>query len=392
MFQTLKGVRQLMTTVSNVKSEFSVLVPWGEIKGKVWGPDHGRPILCLHGWADNCGTFNTLIPLLPKEWKFVAVDMAGHGLSSHRPPGVFYTFPAYVADVRRVVDALQWKRFSIIGHSMGGNIAGMFSALYPEMVESVVLLDSYGFLPTKSKDLYKSMRPGFEDMLQFEKKKDEKSEKVYTYENAVIRLMAANPSLSEQSARILLERGLTEVEGGFLFSRDYRLNLSNVARLSVGQSLALQSRIQAKVLVVLAEEGFEKMFSKPEQKEYTSALLQGYKERQGRVVDVPGDHHVHLNTPENVAQIVTDFLREDASFKSVNAVMDTNSAMSWMFLDWFVPVYLLLSVLVLAGFGACLYFLEPGLQEAHKWSGRTVKHHPLVVSVNCKYDDSDALI
>lgn len=49
-----------------VVSELSIPVPWGEIRGKVWGPDHGRPVLCLHGWADNCGTFNTLIPLLPK--------------------------------------------------------------------------------------------------------------------------------------------------------------------------------------------------------------------------------------------------------------------------------------------------------------------------------------
>lgn len=47
-------------------SELSVSVPWGEIRGKVWGPDQGRPVLCVHGWADNCGTFNTLIPLLPK--------------------------------------------------------------------------------------------------------------------------------------------------------------------------------------------------------------------------------------------------------------------------------------------------------------------------------------
>ncbi|TMS22843.1 Serine hydrolase-like protein [Larimichthys crocea] len=31
----------------------------------------------------------------------------------------------------------------------GGNIAGLFSALYPEMVDAVVLLDSYGFLPTE---------------------------------------------------------------------------------------------------------------------------------------------------------------------------------------------------------------------------------------------------
>lgn len=70
----------------------------------------------------------------------------------------------------------------------------------------------------------------------------------------------------------------------------------------------------------------------------------------------------------------------------------SDTAMSWLFLDWFVPLYLLVSVLVLAGFGACLYFLEPGLQDAHKWSNKTVRHHPLVASVNCRDDDSNALI
>lgn len=47
-------------------SDLRVEVSWGEIRGTVWGPDQGRPVLCLHGWADNCGSFNTLIPLLPQ--------------------------------------------------------------------------------------------------------------------------------------------------------------------------------------------------------------------------------------------------------------------------------------------------------------------------------------
>ncbi|CAL8273537.1 unnamed protein product [Gadus morhua 'NCC'] len=68
------------------------------------------------------------------------------------------------------------------------------------------------------------------------------------------------------------------------------------------------------------------------------------------------------------------------------------TSMSWLFLDWFVPVYLLVSVLVLAGFGACLYCLEPGLQDAHKWSNKKVRHHPLVASVNCTDEDTNALI
>lgn len=290
-------------------SELSVAVPWGEIRGKVWGPDHGRPVLCLHGWADNCGTFNTLLPLLPKEFRYVAVDLAGHGCSSHRPPGVLYAFPSYVMDVRRVIDALQWSKFTIIGHSMGGNIAGMFSALYPEMVNAVVLLDSYGFLPTDSKEISRVIREGFDEMLQFEKKMEEKKKRVYTYKKAVERLMSVNQTLSERSAKILLERGVVQVDGGVVFSRDFRINLTNIARISLEQSLELQSRITASVLVVLAENGFGKMFVEEEESKFISELLQAYRDKNHAVVTIPGDHHVHLNNPDVVAPVLSDFLQ-----------------------------------------------------------------------------------
>ncbi|XP_029297232.1 serine hydrolase-like protein [Cottoperca gobio] len=300
----------MSSTVQQAVSELSVPVPWGEIRGKVWGPDHGRPVLCLHGWADNCGTFNTLIPLLPKECRYVAVDLAGHGLSSHRPPGVFYTLPLNVADVRRIVDDLQWKTFSIIGHSLGGNIAAMFSALYPEMVDVFVLLDSYGFFPIDQNEISKVMRQGMDEMLQYEKKPEEKK-RVYTYEKAVERLLAANPTLSEQSVHILLERGLVQVEGaGFVFSRDLRVNFKNIMRISLEQSLEMQSRIQASVLVVLADKGFgAKTDPEPYPQKFATVLVKEYRDKNHTVVMVPGDHHVHLNDPELVAPLVSDFLR-----------------------------------------------------------------------------------
>ncbi|XP_008413206.1 serine hydrolase-like protein [Poecilia reticulata] len=313
MIQALKGVRHVTSgTMKQAVTELCVPVPWGEIRGKVWGPDHGRPVLCLHGWADNCGTFNKLLPLLPKDFRYFAVDLAGHGCSSHRPPGVLYAFPSYVMDVRRVVDALQLSKFSIIGHSMGGNIAGMFSALYPEMVDALVLLDSYGFLPTDPKEMPRVLRQGLDELIEFEKKVENKKTRVYTYEKAVERLLAGNPSLTEESAKILLERGLVKVEGGVLFSRDFRINLTNVVRISLEQSLGLQSSIQASVLVVLAENGFEKMFADSDQKKNISALLQAYRDRHNTVVQVPGDHHVHLNNPEVVAPLVSEFLQNKA--------------------------------------------------------------------------------
>ncbi|KAF3852212.1 hypothetical protein F7725_005567 [Dissostichus mawsoni] len=312
MLQALKGVRHLHTSAMK-QAELCVPVPWGEIRGKVWGPDHGRPVLCLHGWADNCGTFNTLIPHLPKECRYVAVELAGHGRSSHRPAGVSYSFPTYVMDVRRVVD--------------GGNIAGMFSALYPEMVDAVVLLDSYGFFPTDLKEVFEAMRQGMDQMVEFEKKTEEKKTRVYTYEDAVERcctflyvvlgllhtnssmLQAANPTLSEKSAHILLERGLVQVEGGVVFTRDFRINLKNMTRITAEQSLELQSMIKAPVLVVLAEDGFEKLFVEPDKRRFTSAMLQAYRDRNHTVVKVPGDHHIHLNDPGVVAPLVSDFLR-----------------------------------------------------------------------------------
>lgn len=68
------------------KSAFFVL------KAKVWGPPDGLPVFALHGWLDNAGSFDTLIPLLPKNLRIVAVDTAGHGLSDPFPPDIAYNF------------------------------------------------------------------------------------------------------------------------------------------------------------------------------------------------------------------------------------------------------------------------------------------------------------
>ncbi|XP_073345077.1 serine hydrolase-like protein isoform X2 [Pagrus major] len=204
--------------------------------------------------------------------------------------------------------ALQLKKLSIIGHSMGGDIAAVFASMYPEMVEALVLLDSFGFLPTDTTELSKVVRQGMDEMLQYEKK-TEKKKRVYTYEKAAERLLAANPTLSEQSVRILLERGLVQVEGGFVFSRDLRVNFKNIVRISLEQSLDMQARIQASLLVVLANGSFDRILSEPAQSKFTTTLLQCLRDRNHTVVTAPGDHYVHLSKPEVVAPFVSNFLR-----------------------------------------------------------------------------------
>lgn len=44
---------------------------------KVWGTPNDHPILALHGWQDNAGTFDKLIPLLPSDLYVVCLDFCG---------------------------------------------------------------------------------------------------------------------------------------------------------------------------------------------------------------------------------------------------------------------------------------------------------------------------
>uniref|UniRef100_A0A8C9KJR9 Serine hydrolase like 2 n=1 Tax=Panthera tigris altaica TaxID=74533 RepID=A0A8C9KJR9_PANTA len=151
-------------------------VPWGHIAAKLWGSRQGPPVLCLHGWLDNANSFDRLIPLLPKDFHYVAMDFGGHGLSSHYSPGLPYYQQNFVIEVQRVVAALKWNRFSIMGHSFGEGVCGhygrSYSCTFPEMVDKLILLDRHFPLlltePTESENLLTYKRRMIEHTLQIE--------------------------------------------------------------------------------------------------------------------------------------------------------------------------------------------------------------------------------
>lgn len=67
-------------------------MPWGHVSGKWYGSRDEQPMLALHGWLDNCGTFDRLIPLLPTKIPVFSIDLPGHGRSSHFPVRFFVEF------------------------------------------------------------------------------------------------------------------------------------------------------------------------------------------------------------------------------------------------------------------------------------------------------------
>ncbi|XP_074980328.1 serine hydrolase-like protein 2 isoform X3 [Caretta caretta] len=280
--------------VAGMVSEMKFPVPWGHIAAKAWGSPQGHPMLCLHGWLDNANTFNRLIPLLPKDYCYMAMDFGGHGLSSHRPAGFPYHFLDYVSEVRRVTAALKWSRFTLMGHSLGGSVAGM---------ESGAWLDS--------------KRKVIESLLSLEENKPQPP-KVRSPQEALQRLLQANSHLTEESGRILLQRGATEVLGGLVYNRDMRVLKHNLDPLTLEQFVSFLRKIQASVLMIIAQDGIfnpeaenmSRYFVKPLQEAFQSNL------KHFQLAKVTGNHFVHLNDPEVVAGLINIFLKRDQSSKA----------------------------------------------------------------------------
>lgn len=120
-------------------------VGWGELSALHWANTGAPRVLCLHGWMDNAASFAALAPLLDG-LDVMALDLAGHGRSDHRPRGAHYYVHEYVFDLDAALDALGWDQCALVGHSLGTGIASAYAAAAPERVSTLVLLDGLGLL------------------------------------------------------------------------------------------------------------------------------------------------------------------------------------------------------------------------------------------------------
>ncbi|XP_021236831.1 serine hydrolase-like protein 2 [Numida meleagris] len=292
-------------------SEVKFPVPWGHVAAKAWGPPEGQPVLCLHGWLDNANTFDRLIPLLPRDCRYVAMDFSGHGLSSHRPAGSPYHFLDYVSDVRRVAAALRWRRFTLMGHSMGGSVAAMFAFIYPEMVDKLILLENLGFLlaPEDTEAWLKSKRLAIDRLLSLEGK--QQAPKARSPEAALQRLLEANRHLTAEGGAILLQRGATETPTGLVYNRDMRVRTQSREYLTVEQCVKLLQKIKDRVLIILAQDGLLVPHKLESRNQFAKSLREAFEhtlKEDIQLVEVPGSHFVHLNEPEVVSGIISNFL------------------------------------------------------------------------------------
>jgi len=259
--------------------ELRLALPHIELAAHVFGPEDGQPVLALHGWLDNANSFARLGPRL-QGLRVVALDLAGHGFSAHRPAGASYALWDYAHDVLQVAEQLGWERFSLLGHSLGAIISVLVAGACPERIERVALID--GIVPpsTAPHDPVERMGLALREQLAVGRKRKAVHP---TLERAIEARMKGHVAVSREASELLGERSLMPVPGGFTWRSDPRLMLNSPVRLSVEQALGFVRAIQCPRQLIVAEEG--------RLAQATELLAQ----LPFAPVYLPGGHHLHLN-------------------------------------------------------------------------------------------------
>lgn len=102
----------------------------------------GPALLLIHGMADNSSTFEPILERLAERYTVIVPDLLGHGLSGR--PRADYSLPAFANAMRDLLLYLGVERATLVGHSLGGGIAGQFTYQFPHMVERLVFVDTGG--------------------------------------------------------------------------------------------------------------------------------------------------------------------------------------------------------------------------------------------------------
>jgi pimeloyl-ACP methyl ester carboxylesterase len=264
-----------------------------------WAGEEAGIVVLLHGWMDTGDTFQFLVDAMPDRHSFVAPDWRGFGRTEWPADG--YWFPDYFADLDALLDV--WSPdapVTLVGHSMGGNVATLFAGIRPERVRRVVCIEGFGLTRTQPEQA-----PGrYREWLRQLREPPEFA--TFPSLDAFAHLLARrNPRLSPDRARFVAQTWTRqEADGSVRMLADPAHKRVNAVLYRREEAEACWSEIIAPVLYVIAG-----------QSEFLPRLGEdGLPENMARIVRrlepcviYDASHMVHHERPDELAREIEAF-------------------------------------------------------------------------------------
>jgi abhydrolase domain-containing protein 6 len=119
----------------------------------------GEVLLLLHGFGGNKDNWTRVAKYLTPHFKVIAPDLPGFGESSSDKEAT-YTYAAQVDRIHEFMKALEVSLFHLGGNSMGGNIAGNYTAKYENEISSLWLIATGGIVSPQPSELSQKLKSG----------------------------------------------------------------------------------------------------------------------------------------------------------------------------------------------------------------------------------------
>lgn len=257
----------------------------------------GPVIIGLHGYLDNAESIRVLAPHL-QAYRFIALDLAGHGRSQHRPVGANYNQADYLQDLYALIESQKWERVILIGHSLGGILASMFAGLFPEKIQAVVSIDACGPLVEDESTTQHQMREAI--INRYEKRQSQR--RPVDLEKA-IEARCRISDIPEHAARKILTRNLVVDDSGTPFwSSDSRLRTKSILRMTESQAENIMRAIVCPLFFIGASNSFKNLEAVyPKRAPWF---------KNARYEQLVGGHHIHMENTHDVGALIRQFVEQ----------------------------------------------------------------------------------
>ena len=279
-----------------VAREGQVALRGSRIAYRQWGADGDFPVLALHGWLDNAASFDALAPLL-EGYRVIAVDLPGHGRSSHRSADGCYNIWDDLPDLVGLVREFGLERYGLLGHSRGAVIATLMAAIEAPAVSSLVLLDGMIPPPFDEADTVRQLRSFAHDY----GRRPPRAARVFATPGDAVEARCKATGIDRAAAEMLVARGIEQVDGGFRWCTDARLRYASALKFGQEHLRHVLGALELPGLLIAASEGNAGRFADHPAMAWYGAL---------EVVRVAGCHHCHmLAQADEIAARILKFWR-----------------------------------------------------------------------------------